>query len=67
MYDLVESFLPIGFVKLSLHFPRSYGSQASGDGGKSVPSNDNYIKLINFTRQGRFDLARLPVCVANDS
>ena len=28
MYDLVESFLPIGFVKLGLHFPRSYGSQA---------------------------------------
>ena len=52
MYDLVESFVPMGFVKLSLHFPRSYGSQASGDGGKSVPSKDNYIKLINFIRQG---------------
>lgn len=57
------------FLKPSLHFPQPCGSQASGDGGKSLHSNDNYIKLINLIRQGlhwESDLAKLPAYVAND-
>ena len=46
-----ESFLPIGILKLSLDSHRPFGSQASSDGGKSVPSNDNNIKLIDLIRQ----------------
>ena len=45
------------------------GSQAIGDGGKSLPSNKNYIKLYDFNSSSlilTLSLARLPACVAND-